>query len=58
MITMNQEFLKSLQDEYKRLLKEAENSRGLDEEKIPNQLKEIKEKYKKMTGKNIENSLK
>lgn len=39
---------------YKKLLKEAENSTGLDEEKLPQQLEEIRSEFKRLTGKNID----
>lgn len=45
--------MKSLSDiisEYKRLIKEAESSQGLDEEKIPEQLNKLKKEYEKLSG--------
>lgn len=45
--------LKELVLEYKRLLEEAENSQGLDQEEIPVQLAKIKKEYKALTGKDI-----
>lgn len=43
--------------EYGRLLREAENSRGLDEEKIPQQIEALREEFKKLTGNNIEDEI-
>ncbi len=43
-----------LLENYKRLLKEAENSAGLDEEKLTQQLEDIRSEFKRLTGKNID----
>lgn len=43
--------------EYKRLLREAENSPGVDEEKLEQQLADLREEYKKKTGKNIDDEI-
>ncbi len=51
------EFSESAQNlltNYKRLLKEAENSTGLDEEKLPQQMEDIRTEFKRLTGKNID----
>jgi hypothetical protein len=45
--------LSELISEYKRLLREAENSPGLDEEKILEQLAQIRKDYERITGKDI-----
>ncbi|HET6517299.1 MAG TPA: hypothetical protein VFG25_03650 [Nitrosopumilaceae archaeon] len=45
---------KELVAEYKKLLKEAEHSAGLDEEKLPRQLEEVRNEYKKLTGNDID----
>ncbi|NIP61997.1 MAG: hypothetical protein GWN01_08960 [Nitrosopumilaceae archaeon] len=43
--------------EYKRLVKEAENSAGEDQEKIGQQLADLREEYKQKTGKNIDDEI-
>lgn len=43
--------------EYKRLLSEAENSPGLDEETIEQQLADLRDEFRQKTGKSIDNEL-
>ncbi len=43
--------------EYKRLLKEGENSPTLDEETIGKQLADVRNEYKQKTGKNIDDEI-
>lgn len=49
--------LERIVSEYKRLLKEGENSPTLDEETIGQQLADIKKEYKQKTGKNIDDEI-
>ncbi len=51
---MDSEDVDYLVSEYRRLLREGENSTGLDEEEIPKQLEEIREKYQRITGKELD----